>query len=117
MAKAKDFLQNLIREKDMSPKPALDIDMAEFRHMRSLMIKAQTTKAAVMVLPIAAAYIKAVSYSYTSRRTHDKELSAIFFLSAAVNCRADKSGTCRKQYRKPQRYVTVISGLRRFLIR
>ena len=40
VAKAKDFLQNLIREKDMLPKPTLDIDMAEFRHMRSLMIKA-----------------------------------------------------------------------------
>lgn len=41
VAKAKDFLQSLIREKDMPPKPTLDIDMAEFRHMRSLMIKAQ----------------------------------------------------------------------------
>ena len=29
VAKAKDFLQNLIREKDMLPKPTLDIDMAE----------------------------------------------------------------------------------------
>src|SRR5699024_12405573 len=28
VAKAKDFLQNLIREKDMPPKPTLDIDMA-----------------------------------------------------------------------------------------
>lgn len=41
VAKAKDFLQNLIREKAMPPKPTLDIDMAEFRHMRNLMIKAQ----------------------------------------------------------------------------
>ena len=41
VAKAKDFLQNLIREKDMPPKPTLDIDMAEFRHMRNLMIKVQ----------------------------------------------------------------------------
>ena len=41
VAKAKDFLQSLIREKDMPPKPTLDIDMAEFRHMRSLMIKAR----------------------------------------------------------------------------
>lgn len=41
VAKAKDFLQNLIREKDMPPKPTLDIDMAEFRHMRNLMIKLQ----------------------------------------------------------------------------
>ena len=39
--KAKDFLQNLIREKDMPPKPTLDIDISEFRHMRSLMIKVQ----------------------------------------------------------------------------
>ena len=41
VTKAKDFLQNLIREKDMPPKPTLDIDMAEFRHMRNLMIKVQ----------------------------------------------------------------------------
>ena len=41
VTKAKDFLQNLIREKDMPPKPTLDIDMAEFRHMRNLMIKIQ----------------------------------------------------------------------------
>ena len=41
VSKAKDFLQNLIREKDMPPKPMLDIDMAEFRHMRNLMIKVQ----------------------------------------------------------------------------
>lgn len=41
MAKAKDFLQKLIREKDMPPKPTLDIDIYEFRHMRNLMIKVQ----------------------------------------------------------------------------
>ena len=41
VAKAKDFLQSLIREKDMPPKPTLDIDMAEFRTMQKLMIKAQ----------------------------------------------------------------------------
>ena len=39
--KAKDILQALIREKAMPPKPTLDMDMAEFRHMRNLMIKAQ----------------------------------------------------------------------------
>lgn len=39
--KAKDFLQSLIMAKDMPPKPTLDIDMAEFRHIRNLMIKAQ----------------------------------------------------------------------------
>lgn len=37
----KDFLQNLIREHDMPPKPVLEIDMAEFRTMQKLMIKAQ----------------------------------------------------------------------------
>ena len=41
MSRAKDFLQNLIREQSMPPKPTLDIDMAEFRHMRNLMIKLQ----------------------------------------------------------------------------
>lgn len=41
VARAKDFLQNLIREHDMPPKPTLGIDMAEFRRMRNLMIKVQ----------------------------------------------------------------------------
>ncbi len=41
VSRAKDFLQNLIREKDIPPKPTLDIDISEFRHMRSLMIKVQ----------------------------------------------------------------------------
>ena len=41
IGRAKELLQNLIREKAMPPKPTLDIDMTEFRHMRSLMIKAQ----------------------------------------------------------------------------
>lgn len=41
IGRAKELLQNLIREKAMPPKPTLDIDMVEFRHMRSLMIKAQ----------------------------------------------------------------------------
>ena len=47
VAKAKDFLQNLIRKKDMPPKPTLDIDMAEFCHMRNLMIKAQDKAAEI----------------------------------------------------------------------
>lgn len=47
VAKAKDFMQNLIREKDMPPKPTLDIDMAESRHMRNLMIKAQDKAAEI----------------------------------------------------------------------
>lgn len=41
VSKAKDFLQSLIREHDMPPKPVLEIDMAEFRYMQKLMIKAQ----------------------------------------------------------------------------
>lgn len=41
VTKSKDFLQNLIQEKDMPPKPTLDINMAEFRTMQKLMIKAQ----------------------------------------------------------------------------
>ena len=41
IGRAKDLLQNLIREKAMPPKPTLDIDIHEFRHMRTLMIKAQ----------------------------------------------------------------------------
>ena len=39
--KAKDFLQSLIREHGMPPKPTLDIDMTEFRNMRNLMIRVQ----------------------------------------------------------------------------
>ena len=39
--KAKDFLQNLIREHAMPPKPVLEIDMVEFHTMQKLMIKAQ----------------------------------------------------------------------------
>ena len=41
VAKAKDFLQGLIRQQEMPPKPTLDMDMAEFRTMQKLMIKAQ----------------------------------------------------------------------------
>ena len=41
VAKAKDFLQGLIRQQEMPPKPTLDMDMAEFRTMQRLMIKAQ----------------------------------------------------------------------------
>ncbi len=32
---------NHIREQSIPPKPTLDIDISEFRHMRSLMIKVQ----------------------------------------------------------------------------
>lgn len=39
VGKARDFLQGLIRQREMPPKPTLDIDMAEFRAMRNLMVK------------------------------------------------------------------------------
>ena len=42
VAKAKDFLQNLIREHAMPPKPVLEIDMAEFRTMCNLRRTAAT---------------------------------------------------------------------------
>ena len=41
VSKAKDFLQNLICEHEMPPKPSLSINMAEFRTMRNLMIQIQ----------------------------------------------------------------------------
>lgn len=41
IGKAKEFLQAVIREKDMPPKPTLSIDMAEFRAMKNLMLKVQ----------------------------------------------------------------------------
>ena len=39
VSKAKDFLQTLIREQDMPPKPTLNINMTEFRIMQQLMIR------------------------------------------------------------------------------
>ena len=39
--KAKDFLQHLIHEHGLPPKPTLDIDMSEFRTMQNLMIRVQ----------------------------------------------------------------------------
>ncbi|MCM1459681.1 MAG: MobA/MobL family protein [Bacteroides sp.] len=41
VSRAKDFLQSLIREHGMPPKPTLVIDMSEFRTMRNLMIRVQ----------------------------------------------------------------------------
>lgn len=41
VSKAKDFLQNLIREHDMPPKSTLSINMTEFLIMRDLMIRVQ----------------------------------------------------------------------------
>lgn len=45
--KAKDFLQNLIREHGIPPKPMLSIDMTEFRTMRNLMIRVQDEARAI----------------------------------------------------------------------
>lgn len=47
VSKAKEFLQSLIREHGMPPKPTLSIDMAEFRTMRDLMIRAQDEARAI----------------------------------------------------------------------
>lgn len=41
VSRAKDFLQNLIREHEMPPKPTLSINMAEFCTMQKLMIRIQ----------------------------------------------------------------------------
>lgn len=37
--KAKEFLQNLIRQTALPPKPVLNLDMAEFGTMQKLMIQ------------------------------------------------------------------------------
>lgn len=39
--KAKEFLQNLIRQTELPPKPVLNLDMAEFHTMQKLMIRVQ----------------------------------------------------------------------------
>ena len=41
VSKAKGFLQNLIRQTALPPKPVLNMDMAEFRTMQTLMIRVQ----------------------------------------------------------------------------
>ena len=41
VSKAKEFLQNLIRQTALPPKPILNMDMAEFRTMQKLMIRVQ----------------------------------------------------------------------------
>lgn len=50
VSKAKGFLQNLIREHDMPQKPTLNINMAEFRTMRDLMIRVQDEARAIRSL-------------------------------------------------------------------
>ena len=47
VGKAKEFLQDIIREKDMPPKPVLDMDMDEFRTMQTLMLKVQKQAKAI----------------------------------------------------------------------
>ena len=47
VGKAKEFLQAIIREKDMPPKPVLDMDMDEFRTMQTLMLKVQKQAKAI----------------------------------------------------------------------
>lgn len=41
VSRAKNFLQNLIRQTALPPKPVLHMDMAEFRTMQKLMIRVQ----------------------------------------------------------------------------
>lgn len=50
VSRAKDFLQNLIREHGLPPKPTLDIDMSEFRTMQNLMIQVQDEARAIRSL-------------------------------------------------------------------
>ena len=50
VSKAKEFLQTLIHEHEMAPKPTLSIDMAEFRTMRDLMIRVQDEARAIRSL-------------------------------------------------------------------
>ena len=50
VSKAKDFLQNHIREHEMPPKPTLSINMTEFRTMRNLMIRVQDEARAIRSL-------------------------------------------------------------------
>lgn len=50
VSKAKGFLQNLIREHEMPPKPTLSINMTEFRSMRNLIIRVQDEARAIRSL-------------------------------------------------------------------
>lgn len=51
VGKAKEFLQAIIREKDMPPKPVLNMDMDEFRTMQTLMLKVQKQAKAIKKMP------------------------------------------------------------------
>ena len=50
VGKARAFLQGLIRQRAMPPKPTLDIDMAEFRAMRGLMIRVRDEATSIRYL-------------------------------------------------------------------
>ena len=50
VGKAGAFLQGLIRQRAMPPKPTLDIDMAEFRAMRGLMIRVRDEATSIRYL-------------------------------------------------------------------
>lgn len=50
VSKAKEFLQNLIREHDMPPKPTLSINIVDFRTMQNLMIRVQDEARAIRSL-------------------------------------------------------------------
>ena len=48
--KAKEILMGLIRETEVPPKPALSVDMAEYRKMQKLMVKVQDEAGAIKQL-------------------------------------------------------------------
>ena len=86
VTKAKDFLQNLIREKDMPPKPTLDIDMAEFRHisMTGPLILLSYFIGWWCILPCAAFFAIIIWASLSLKRHTPKEL-VFGSLTAAVS--------------------------------
>ena len=47
---AKELLQGMIRSTQLPPKPTLQLDIAEFRHMQKLMAKAQAEAKAIRTL-------------------------------------------------------------------
>ena len=59
ISKAKEFLQNLIRQTALPPKPVLNMDMAEFRTMQKLMIRVQDRAREIRSLQDAVPKLKA----------------------------------------------------------
>ncbi len=49
VGKAKDFLQDMIRQKAMPPKPVLSVDLTEYKQMQGLMRKVQNNDQLVIV--------------------------------------------------------------------